>query len=41
MKNTAISRGKNAETKLITPIGITFLAIIIMIMVPIMSNMSF
>ena len=40
-KNIAISRGKNAETKLIIPIGITFLAIIIMIMVPIMSNMSF
>lgn len=40
-KNIAVSRGKNAETKLIIPIGITFLAIIVMIMVPIMSNVNF
>lgn len=40
-KNIAISRGKNAETKLLIPVGITFVAIIIMIMVPIMSNVGF
>lgn len=40
-KNIAMSRGKNAETKLIIPIGITFFAIIIMILIPIMSNVTF
>lgn len=39
-KNIAISRGKNAETKLIIPVGITFVGVLAMILVPIVSNMS-
>lgn len=39
-KNIAISRGKNAETKLIIPVGITFVGVLAMILVPIVTNMS-
>lgn len=39
-KNIAVLRGKNAETKLIIPVGITFVGVLAMILVPIVSNMS-
>lgn len=40
-KSIAVSRGKNAETLLIIPVGITFVAILAMVLIPIMTNMSF
>ena len=39
-RNTAKMRGDAAATKLIIPVGITFVGILVMIMVPIMANMN-
>lgn len=39
-RNTAKMRGDAAATKLIIPVGITFIGILVMIMVPIMANMN-
>lgn len=39
-KNVAVAKGKNAETMLIIPVGITFVAILAMVLIPIMSNMN-
>lgn len=39
-RNTAKMRGDAASTKLLIPVGITFIAILVMVMVPIMANMN-
>lgn len=39
-RSTAKMRGDAAATKLIIPVGITFIGILVMIMVPIMANMN-